>query len=219
MKIPIHSGDERPEAAQESLPASEVPESAPEAIVDPAVAPATEEPAPADRHVDVHVQELEAALAKKTQEYEATREQLLRLMADFDNYRKRMTRQHEEARQFATADLVIALLPGLDNLERALSAAAQDLAPSSAMIVEGVSMVLRQFKEALSKIGVREVPTQGLAFDPTRHEAVDIVSVPASEDGLIMEEVQHGYLLHERLLRPARVVVGRAERDDNPGGA
>jgi molecular chaperone GrpE len=219
MKIPIHSGDERPEAAQEPLPASEVPESAPEATADPAVAPATEEPAPADRDVDVRVQELEAALAIKTQEYEAAREQLLRLMADFDNYRKRMTRQHEEARQFATADLVIALLPGLDNLERALSAAAQDLAPSSAMIVEGVSMVLRQFKEALSKVGVREVQTQGLAFDPTRHEAVDIVSVPASEDGLIMEEVQHGYLLHERLLRPARVVVGRAERDDNPGGA
>ena len=59
---------------------------------------------------DVRVQDLEAALAKKTQEYDATREQLLRLMADFDNYRKRMTRQHEEARQFAMADLVIALL-------------------------------------------------------------------------------------------------------------
>ena len=66
------------------------------------------------------VQELEAALAQKTQEHEVTKEQLLRLMADFDNYRKRTTRQHEEARQYATADLVIALLPGLDNLERAL---------------------------------------------------------------------------------------------------
>ena len=80
-------------------------------------------------------------------------------------------------------------------------------------------MVLRQLKEALSKVGVREVQAQGQAFDPTRHEAVDIVSVPASDDGLIVEEVQRGYLLHERLLRPAKVVVGRAERDANSGGA
>ena len=215
MKIPIYSGDDQPEAAQEPGPALEVPKGASEAMVDPGVAPATAESTPAD----VPVQELEAALAQKTQEHEATREQLLRLMADFDNYRKRTTRQHEEARQFATADLVIALLPGLDNLERALNAAGQDLAPSSARIAEGVSMVLRQLKEALGKVGVREVQTQGLAFDPTRHEAVDIVSVPASDDGLIVEEVQHGYLLHERLLRPAKVVVGRAERHANPGGA
>jgi molecular chaperone GrpE len=165
------------------------------------------------------IQALEAALAQKTQEHEATKEQLLRLMADFDNYRKRTTRQHEEARQHATADLVLALLPGLDNLERALNAAGQDVAPSSAKIAEGVRMVLRQLKEALGKVGVREVQTQGLAFDPTRHEAVDIVGVPASDDGRIVEEVQHGYLLHERLLRPAKVVVGRAERDATAGGA
>ena len=215
MKIPIYSGDDQPEAAQEPGPTFEVTKGASEAMMDPGVAPATAESTPAD----VPVQELEAALAQKTQEHEATREQLLRLMADFDNYRKRTTRQHEEARQFATADLVIALLPGLDNLERALNAAGQDLAPSSARIAEGVSMVLRQLKEALGKVGVREVQSQGLAFDPTRHEAVDIVSVPASDDGLIVEEVQHGYLLHERLLRPAKVVVGRAERHANPGGA
>jgi molecular chaperone GrpE len=215
MKIPIHDGDEQPEAAPAPRPTSDVPEGTSEAMVEPIVPPAAEEP----DSVDVHAQDIEAALAKKTEEYEATREQLLRLMADFDNYRKRMTRQHEEARQFATADLVIALLPGLDNLERALNAAGQDAAPSSAVIAEGVRMVLRQLKEALSKVGVREVQTQGLAFDPTRHEAVDIVSVPASDDGLIVEEVQHGYLLHERLLRPAKVVVGRAARDANPGGA
>jgi molecular chaperone GrpE len=215
MKIPIYSSDERPGEAPEPRPASKVPEGASEAEVDPVVAPAAEESTPPD----VRVQELEAALANKTQEYEATREQLLRLMADFDNYRKRTTRQHEEARQFATADLVIALLPGLDNLERALNAAHQDIAPSSAMIAEGVNIVLRQLKEALGKVGVREVQTQGLEFDPTRHEAVDTINVPASDDGLIVEEVQRGYLLHERLLRPAKVVVGRAEHDANPGGA
>jgi molecular chaperone GrpE len=215
MKIPIYSDDDRPETAHEPVPTLDVSQEASEAAGDDVVTPTAARPAPPD----ALVQELEVALTQKTQEHEATREQMLRLMADFDNYRKRTARQYEESRQYAMADLVIALLPGLDNLERALDAAEQDLAPSSAKIAEGVSMVLRQLKEALAKVGVREVPTRGLAFDPTRHEAVDIVSVPASDDGLIVEEVQHGYLLHERLLRPAKVVVGRAERDATPGGA
>jgi molecular chaperone GrpE len=218
MKIPIYSGDDKPAASPEPTPAFDAAAGEPAGVADVANTSAGEEPAPSQVPGE-RLQALEAALAQKAQECEATREQLLRLMADFDNYRKRMNRQHEEARQFATADLVLALLPGLDNLERALNAAGRDLAPSSAMIAEGVGMVLRQFREALGKAGVREVPTQGLAFDPTRHEAVDTVSVPVSDDGLIVEEVQRGYLLQERLLRPAKVVVGRAERDANPGGA
>ena len=163
---------------QEPSPSSAVPEGGSEAVGDSLEAPAPDQPAsPKGR-----VLELEAALAEKTREYEATREQLLRLMADFDNYRKRMTRQHEEARQFAVADLVVTLLPGFDNLERALGAARQDLTPSNGKIIEGVNMVLRQLKEALGKVGVREVQTQGLPFDPMRHEAVDIVGVPATQD-------------------------------------
>jgi molecular chaperone GrpE len=213
MKIPIDSGDDQPGGEPAPSMAAEAPEGSSTESVESNVAPPVEESAPPD----VQVQELEAALARKTQECDATRDQLLRLMADFDNYRKRTTRQSEEARQFAIADLVIALLPGIDNLERAQSAAAEDLAPSSAMIAEGVSMVLRQLKDALGKVGVREVQTQGLSFDPTHHEAVDMVSVPASEDGMIVAEVQRGYLLHERLLRPAKVVVGRAERNVNSG--
>jgi molecular chaperone GrpE len=215
MKIPIYSGDDQHEGEPEPSPATEAPEGSSTESVESDVVPPVEESAPPD----VQVQELQAALAKKTQEYDATRDQLLRLMADFDNYRKRMTRQSEEARQFAIADLVSALLPGIDNLERAQSAAGEDLAPSSATIAEGVSMVLRQLKDALGNVGVREVQTQGVSFDPTHHEAVDIVSVPASEDGMVVAEVQRGYQLHERLLRPAKVVVGRAERDDTSGRA
>jgi molecular chaperone GrpE len=215
MKIPIRNADDTPRGEGEHHAAPEVPEGSSASSTEPDIAAPAEEAVPPD----LRVQEFEAALAKKTQECDATREQLLRLMADFDNYRKRTTRQYEEARQFALADLVVTLLPGFDNLHRAMSAARQDAAPSSVAIVEGVSMVLRQFKEALAKVGVREVQTQGQPFDPTRHEAVDTVSVPASEDGLIVEEVQRGYLLNERLLRPAKVIVGKAERHVNPGGA
>ena len=214
MKIPIFSSDESSDGEQEPRPAA-VPEGASKTVGDALDAPTPDQPAPPKGDV----LELEAALAEKTREYEATREQLLRLMADFDNYRKRMTRQHEETRQFAVADLVATLLPGFDNLERALSAARQDLSPSNATIIEGVGMVLRQLKEALGKVGVREVQTRGLPFDPMYHEAVDIVSVPASQDGTVVEEVQRGYLLHDRLLRPAKVTVGRAERDAYSGGA
>jgi len=215
MKIPIHSADDSPqdEGRHHDAPEGYGRSSAP--TTDPDLGSPTEETAPPPGRV----QALETALAEKTQECDATRDRLLRLMADFDNYRKRMNRQYEEARQFAVADVVVALLPGFDNLERALSAARQNAPSTGAAIVEGVNMVLRQFKEALAKVGVREVQTQGQPFDPTRHEAVDTVRVPASDDGLIVEEVQRGYVLNERLLRPAKVVVGKAERDANHGGA
>ena len=214
MKIPIHNADDDPQGGvrHQTMPGGQSGSSA--SMPDPDVSP----PAPEVVPPPEHDQALEAALAEKTQECEAVRQQLLRLMADFDNYRKRVNRQQDEARQFAVTGLVLALLPGFDNLERALNAARHDSASTSAAIVEGVTMVLRQFKEALAKAGVHEVQAQGQPFDPTRHEAVDIVGVPASEDGLVVEEVQRGYLLNDRLLRPAKVVVGKAERHASPGG-
>jgi molecular chaperone GrpE len=215
MKIPIRSADETQKDPGQESAAPEVSGGSSEPSAEPVVAPHAEETVTAD----ARVQTLEAALAEKTREYDATRGQLLRLMADFDNYRKRMTRQSDEARQLAMADLVITLLPGFDDLQRALNAACQDAAPSSVVIAEGVSMVLRQFKGALANVGVREIQTEGQPFDPTRHEAVDTVRVPASKDGLIVQEAQRGYMLNERLLRPAKVVVGKAEGDANPGGA
>jgi molecular chaperone GrpE len=215
MKIPIRSGDDHDETA--GTPAA-APTSS-EIGSDPSATTASTSATPSEVPAEIRVQELEAALVKVTQEYEATREQCLRLMADFDNYRKRTTRQFEEVKQYATTDLVSSLLPGLDNLERAVAAAHQDATPASRQIAEGVSMVMKQFKDALAKVGVRELQVQGEPFDPTRHEAVEVVAVAPSEDGLIVEEVQRGYMVHDRLLRPARVVVGKASREINDGGA
>lgn len=215
MKIPIHNADDEPQGGESSQAVPEGPSGSPASVPMPDLP----SPAPEVGPPPEHDQGLEAALAEKTREYEAVRQQLLRLMADFDNYRKRINRQHDEARQFAVTDLVLALLPGFDNLERALSAARQDTASTSAAIVEGVTMVLRQFKEALAKVGVHEIQAQGQPFDPTRHEAVDMVGASVSDDGLVVKEVQRGYLLNDRLLRPAKVVVGKAERHASPGGA
>jgi molecular chaperone GrpE len=214
MKIPIRSGDDDHDGEVQETGEPQAPEGSSELPEAPVAAPAVPEPAA----LEVRLQELEAALAKKAKEYGAVHDQLLHLMADFDNYRKRMTRQYEEAKQFATADLVREFLPGLDNLERALAATRQDATPSSTLIAAGVGMVLKQFKEALTKVGVREVAVQGQPFDPTRHEAVEVVAVPPHQDGMIVEEVQRGYMVYDRLLRPAKVVVGKADRDSSHGG-
>jgi len=212
MRIPIVYGDDR--SPGEGQPGMNLEGSSPAADT-PSAGPSVEEPIPAE----VRVQELEAALAQKTQAYAAVHEQLLRLGAEFDNYRKRMARQFEDAKRFAAADVVTGLLPGLDNLERALTAARQDVSPSSVLIAQGVEMVLKQFQGALAHAGVHEVQARGKPFDPTRHEAVGVVGVPASEDGTVVEEVQRGYLLHERVLRPSKVVVGKADKEANRGGA
>ncbi len=215
MKIPIRSDDDDHEGEGQETAVPQAPEGSSELPEASVAAPPALEPVP----LEVRLQELEAALAKKAKEYDAVRDQLLHLMADFDNYRKRMTRQYEEAKQFATADLVIELLPGVDNLERAQAAAHQDATPSSTLIAEGVGMVLKQFKEALARVGVRDIAVQGQPFDPARHEAVEVVAVPPHQDGMIVEEVQRGYIVHDRLLRPAKVVVGKADRDASHGGA
>jgi molecular chaperone GrpE len=215
MKIPIRSDDDDHEGEDQETAIPQAPEESSELPEASVAAPPAPEPAP----LEVRLQELEAALAKKAKEYDAVHDQLLHLRADFDNYRKRMMRQSEEVKQFATADLVIELLPGLDNLERALAAARQDATPSSALIAEGVGMVLKQLKEALARVGVRDIAVQGQPFDPARHEAVEVVAVPPHQDGMIVEEVQRGYMVYDRLLRPAKVVVGKADRDSSHGGA
>ena len=214
MKIPIRSSDDDHDGEAQETAEPQAPERSSELPEAPVATP----PVPQPAALEVRLQELEAALAKKATEYGAVHDQLVHLMADFDNYRKRMTRQYEEAKQFATADLVRELLPGLDNLERALAAARQDATPGCALIAEGVGMVLKQFKEALSKGGVREIAVRGQPFDPTRHEAVEVVAVPPHQDGMIVEEVQRGYMVYDRLLRPAKVVVGKADRDSSHGG-
>ncbi|MBI3329191.1 MAG: nucleotide exchange factor GrpE [Nitrospinae bacterium] len=215
MRIPILSGDDHHEGEGQRTSAGDNPEGLPNSSSAHAFTPLVEESVPAD----VRLQELEAELAQKRKDYDAMREQLLRLGAEIDNYRKRMARQFEEVKQFAASDLVLGLLPGLDNLERALAAARQDLSPSGAKIAAGVEMVLRQFKGALAKAGVKELEARRQPFDPTRHEAIEIVTVPAGDDGMVLEEVQRGYLMHDRVLRPSKVVVGKAEKDVNRGGA
>ena len=129
-------------------------------------------------------------------------ERLLRLAADFDNFKKRVARERQELVTLANERLVKELLPILDDLERALVAAAEH---EEARLEEGVRLVHRELGSLLERNGVKEIDTGG-AFDPNVHEAL-LVQPSEAGEGSVIDVVQKGYTLGERVVRPARVVV------------
>jgi len=138
------------------------------------------------------------------------RDRSMRTLADFDNFRKRTERERQEAKRYALMEPLRDFLAVVDNLDRALSAqgSAEDLK-------RGVEMTLRQFQEQLRRYGVREVPARGETFDPAVHEAVSRQEDPTVERPTVAEELQRGYMIHDRLLRPAmvKVAVGGPEEE------
>jgi molecular chaperone GrpE len=150
--------------------------------------------------------ELEERLAEVERERDEYLNDLKRVAADFENYRKRVARDQEGLVARAHERLVKELLPVLDDLERALEAAAQH---EEAELEEGVRLVHRELVEALAREGLVEVETDG-QFDPHVHEA--LLSQPSEqEEGSVVEVLQKGYRLGDRVLRPARVVVSQGE--------
>ncbi len=127
----------------------------------------------------------------------------LRLAADFDNYRKRVAREHAELTTRANERLVNELLPVLDDLERALEAAG---AHEEAKLEEGVQLVHRSLAALLERHGLKEIETEG-AFDPHVHEALLAQPGEGAEEGSVLQVLQKGYRLGDRVLRPARVIV------------
>jgi molecular chaperone GrpE len=155
-------------------------------------------------------------LAEAQAECARLKDALLRTAADFDNFRKRTRRELEEARRNGREDLLRALLPVFDNLERAIQSA-QRTSDVKAM-TEGLTMVQRQFVDALGREGIARVPSVGKPFDPGVHEAIQQVETSDHEPGTVIAEVQPGYTQGERLLRAAMVVVARGKSDDAANG-
>ncbi|HXE89404.1 MAG TPA: nucleotide exchange factor GrpE [Terriglobales bacterium] len=147
---------------------------------------------------------VEQELARITAERDALLDRLARQQAEFENARKRALREQGEHREYAVADAVRSLLPVLDSLERALNTAAgpEDLR-------SGVELIRRQFEDTLVKLGLRAVPAVGEPFDPRLHQAVEMVDREDVPDHQVIEELQRGYKLKDRLLRPAMVRVAR----------
>lgn len=149
--------------------------------------------------------EEQSAVESARAERDRMREQLLRIAADFDNFRKRSRKEIEEVRRRTIEDTLRELLPVIDNLERATDATAE--ATDVTAVAEGVKMVLRGFEEVANRLGLKRVQSLGRIFDPTIHDAMQQEETDEHPPGTIVAEVVPGYELGDRLLRPAIVVV------------
>ena len=137
-------------------------------------------------------------------ERDAVQDRLLRTAAEFDNYRKRMDRERRDLAEYTAGEVLTELLPIIDNLERALQAASAD-----DPLRKGVELIHRQMLDILRKRGVKPIEALGADFDPNFHQAV--IHEPSAEhrEGEVMEELQRGYVVGDRLLRPAMVKVAK----------
>jgi molecular chaperone GrpE len=161
--------------------------------------PAAGEAAPAEQDP------LEAAKAEQAK----LKDQLLRTLADFDNFRKRSRRELSDAEKRGRDDLLKEFLPVFDNLDRA--GAHAETATDVKALADGITLVMRQFSDMLSKLGIERVGGVGQPFDPAVHEAVQQMETSDFEPGTIAAEVQAGYRTAEKLIRPALVVVAKAK--------
>lgn len=138
-------------------------------------------------------------------EVQAAEDRALRAQAELENYRKRIQREMAEERKYASLPLIRDLLAVVDNLDRALAAAAQS--QNTAGLLEGVKMVAHQFGQVLQQHHCSRIATAGTSFDPNLHQAIAQEASAEHEAGIVTREVQVGYALHDRVVRPAQVFV------------
>ena len=172
---------------EHELPASDDTADNPQMVEAPSARPAAE---------SAEIQKLKA-------ERDTLLDRLARMQADFENARKRASREQQDFRDYALADAIKALLPTLDSFERAL----QSSAGEKSELRGGVELIYKQLQDSLAKLGLRPIPAKGEPFDPRLHEAIEMVETTDVPDHQILEELQRGYKLKDRLLRPAMVKV------------
>ncbi|MFD2116142.1 nucleotide exchange factor GrpE [Paenibacillus yanchengensis] len=148
---------------------------------------------------------LSAKEANLVKEIEAEQQRTLRVQADYDNFRRRTMKEKEELGKYASMKLVEQLLPVLDNFERAIAAAATNNDYDS--LAKGVDMIFRQFAQTMEQEGLKPMETVGEPFNPEYHQAIMQVESDEYEEGIVVEEVQKGYILKDKVLRPAMVKV------------
>jgi molecular chaperone GrpE len=209
-----------PEPPPEANPAHPEPVEAPEPP--PEAEPARPEPGPGaarpepfdsaqDRPVEGRAPDQQLAQAREeAQKYLGNWQ---RAEADFQNYKRRVEQERDETRRFASAALIINILPILDDLERALMSL--DVRLAGLTWFDGVRLIHRKLQVILDNAGVTVIPAEGQPFDPAVHESVMHAE---GEEGKVLAEVQRGYKLHDRVLRPAMVVVGKGRAEEEGRG-
>ncbi|NEX48087.1 nucleotide exchange factor GrpE [Pseudotabrizicola algicola] len=152
----------------------------------------------------IEAEELEALRAERDE----LRDRFMRALADAENSRKRADRDRREAEQYGSTRLARDLLPVFDNLKRALDSATDETRTQAAALIEGVELTLRELINVMTKHGVTPIsPVAGDAFDPQLHQAMFEAPVPGTKAGEIIQVMTDGFMLHDRLLRPAQVGV------------
>ena len=166
------------------------------------------EPAMENEPVDEQVEE-----QSSEDEIAQLNDKLLRLSAEFNNFRKRSNREKEELRKRATENIMVEMLEVCDNFERALHSA--KAAEDTKSVVEGVEMVLKQFISILEKEGVKKIECKGEEFDPYLHEAMMHIETDKHPDNTIIDVHKPGYMLHSKVIRPVMVTVAKKPEDDS----
>ena len=152
-------------------------------------------------------------------ELQQTQDRFLRLQADFENFKRRALKERTEAHQYGHQNLVKDLLSTVDNLDRAIDHAQKSEGGDLGGLLQGVELVRRDLMTALARNGVTLIEAVGKAFDPALHEAVAQTPDASVAPNTVIEELQKGYLLRDRLLRASRVVVSRAPDEEGPSDA
>ena len=158
------------------------------------------------------IKELETKLEAKEKEAGETYDRLLRVSAEFDNYKKRSSREMEEFRKFANQSLIKEMLSVVDNLELAMNSTNGHKAIDKDL-VQGLEMTHREILKVFEKFNVKPIDACGQPFDPTFHEAVMQEETNDSPKNTVVNELQRGYMIHDRLLRPSMVVVAKPKEN------
>ena len=162
---------------------------------------------------------MESKLAAKEQEAKETYDRLLRVSAEFENYKKRASREMEDFRKFSNQSLLKEMLSVVDNLELAMNSTNGHKAIDKGLL-QGLEMTHSEILKVFEKFNVKPIEAKGQIFDPTFHEAVMQEQTDEFDENTVINELQKGYLIHDRLLRPSMVVVAKASenKDDTDSG-
>lgn len=151
-------------------------------------------------------------MARMQQELKQANDMMLRLAAELDNYKKRVAKERESLIKYAAQDIIIDLLPVLDNFKRAIESA--DKTKDFDSFIEGIKMIYKQVNDLLEKRGVRQIEAIGQTFDPTIHEAVMQLASDEHPENIVVAELQKGYMLNDRVIRPSVVAVSKGVEEE-----
>lgn len=203
-----HGGNQQPEGNEQhsgSDPQGSNIDEAADTVAEDESAPDSDERAAQDEQRDTKIEQLEAELAEARRTAEENYQKWLRAQADFDNFRKRTRAEKEEMAKYASLSVIEKLLPCMDNFDRALAASRDNRDFDS--LLKGLEMIYGQLNQLLEQEEVKPIEAVGTPFNPEFHQAVMQVESDEHEEGIVVEELQKGYMLKDKVIRPSMVKV------------